>query len=319
VAQGTPATTPEWPAVPPDQGSWQTQAGQTYTLYAHVWNLGRAPILGVKVEFNVFNPTFTFDPSAALFTARARVDLGPRTSSECHKLVKCPVGWTPTVVNGGHECLIVRAASVGDTVGATHPFEPWGDRHVAQRNMHVIAAAAGGGDAKVLQGLLGSLEKTRAKGTRVQLLQVGAEGANAVRLVAPKLKVDPAVTSHVLAELGADGSLTLPAAASGAGPLQVARMLPSQLLPLAAVRAAAPKPVLAAAPAPNVAATAPLRVATSGATLATLLDHTTLLDPAITARVQAVPPPKAGFAQVLRFACYQGDQVVGGYTLVVTG
>jgi hypothetical protein len=31
------------------------------------------------------------------------------------------------------------------------------------------------------------------------------------------------------------------------------------------------------------------------------------------------PPPKSDEAQVLRLATYSGDQLVGGYTLVVTG
>jgi hypothetical protein len=318
IAEGAPTATPD---LPPDPGSGDVQPGSAYTLYAHVWNLGRAPILGVKVEFDVFNPSFLFEPSTALFRAMARVDLGPRTSAQCHRLVKCPTPWIPSGTPGPHQCLVVRVSSVGDTVGTSHPFDSWADRHVAQRNIHVLPAASSGGagGATNIQSLLASLEKTMPKGATVQLQQVGAEGADAVRLVAPKLKVDPAVTSLVLGELGPDGSLRLPAAASGAGPLQVARIVPGNLLPLTSVTSAAPKPVLAAAPAAPRAATETVQVAASGASLAALLDHTALLDPATAARLPALKPPGPGLAQVLRFACYQGTQLVGGYSLVVTG
>ena len=35
-------------------------AGKPHTLYAHVWNLGLAPLVGISVEFLVFNPSIAF-------------------------------------------------------------------------------------------------------------------------------------------------------------------------------------------------------------------------------------------------------------------
>jgi hypothetical protein len=255
----------------------------------------------------------------------ARVDLGPRTSAECHKLVKCPTAWTPNAADGPHQCLVVRVSAIGDTVNSQNSFDPRSDRHVAQRNVSVVDVR--NASAANIAGLMDSLQKTTPPGATVQLHQVGAEGANAVRLVAPNHTIDPAVTSLVLAELGADGSLRMPAPMKGAGPLQVARMVPANLLGLTGTTAVAPNPVVAAPKpvmvAPRIAVphatSEPIELAKSGGTIATLLDHTSLLDPATLARVPVLKPPGPGLAQVLRIVCHQGTQVVGGYTLVFAG
>ena len=68
------------------------------------------------------------------------VSLGARGSGRSHAVVKCPTAWVPTFVNGGHECLVVRVwDETSDGLG-TPPWDAALNRHVAQRNIHVVAA-----------------------------------------------------------------------------------------------------------------------------------------------------------------------------------
>ena len=305
------------PAVPPDHGGVVT-AGVPNTLYAHVWNLGRAPIAGVKVEFYWFNPSLGIVGANANLIGMVRVDLGPRSSPTCHKLVKCPRAWVPSVVNGGHECLVVRASAIGDYLNPAHEWDSWADRHVAQRNIHVALAQAD------MQRLLTSLEATRPAQTRTQLLQVGEHADIALRIAAPQLKLDTKVQTLVLAELEPDGSLHLSPTAAGTpggmAPVKPA-VAPAAVTVLGAARIN-PAALLAVKAAPAPPATAPQQtyvLAQSGANLQTLVGHFNLISPEVLKEVQLLKPPVKGEAQVLRIVSYRGDQMVGGYTVIVQG
>jgi hypothetical protein len=52
------------PALPPNAGG-SVQPGAPVTVYAHVGNLGRAPVVGARVEFSRFDRTFAFDDAHA--------------------------------------------------------------------------------------------------------------------------------------------------------------------------------------------------------------------------------------------------------------
>jgi hypothetical protein len=54
-------------------------------------------------------------------------------------VVKCPAAWTPTYVNGGHECLLVREWDNPSDLPGEPKFDASTNRHVAQRNIHVAA------------------------------------------------------------------------------------------------------------------------------------------------------------------------------------
>ena len=317
TAPGDPSVTP---AIPPDHGGVLT-AGLPRTIYAHVWNLGRAPIVGVKVEFYWFNPSLAIDGAHANLIGMTRVDLGPRSSTGCHRLVKCPSAWVPQIVNDGHECLVVRASAVGDNISASHPWDAWADRHVAQRNVWVVEVK------NDVTKLIKSLDATRLREARIQLVQVGEHADLTLRMVAPGLKVDPAVKTHVLAELRPDGSLHLPQTVTGtvgghapaalratdvhaaAQPFSVARVVPTNLLTIAT-----PHP-----PASRVKPAASTEIVGSGADLQHLLGHFTLLSPEVSRQVNQLKPPARSQAQVLRVISFKGDQMVGGYTVVVKG
>jgi hypothetical protein len=194
VAAGDPSSTP---AVPPNAGG-NPVVGQPNTLYAHVWNLGLAPLAGVSVEFLVFNPSISFAGQVPLFRAVTRVDLAGRSApTQCHKLVKCPKAWVPTVVNNGHECAIVRVSGVGDTLQPAHQFEPAFDRHVGQRNLNVEIY---GGNQ---QQLLSHLKETLPRGAQMTFQMVGQEAQNTVNLVAPGLRINPQIKTVPIESIGA--------------------------------------------------------------------------------------------------------------------
>ncbi|MEV8097737.1 hypothetical protein [Kitasatospora sp. NPDC085879] len=193
VAVGAPDSNP---AIPTTTRVSNPTVGKPHTLYAHAWNLGLAPAIGITVEFLVFNPSIAFDGQRPLFRAVTRVDLAGRTTpAECHRLVKCPTAWVPTSDNNGHECIIVRVSGVGDTLQPAHRFEPAFDRHVAQRNLQVSLF----GDNQ--SALLGSLSGTLPKGGRLKYVVAGAEAQQTVDLVAPGLLVDPRATPRVVQDI----------------------------------------------------------------------------------------------------------------------
>ena len=146
------------PPRPPELGQ-TALAGKPNTIYAHVWNFGIAQAPNVIVEFYWCDPSLGIGPSSANLIGQTMISLGARGSGRAHAVAKCPVGWVPTFVNGGHECLVVRVwEETSDGLG-TPPWDAALNRHVAQRNIHVIAAGDSGNqvrgfDQVALGGLL---------------------------------------------------------------------------------------------------------------------------------------------------------------------
>jgi hypothetical protein len=132
------------PSVPPDLGQ-TALAGKPTTLYAHVWNFGIAQAPNVVVEFYWCDPALGISASSSHLIGVTVVALGARGSGQSHAVVKCPVAWFPTFVNGGHECLLVRIwDETSDGLGDP-PWDASLNRHVGQRNIHVVAASANQG------------------------------------------------------------------------------------------------------------------------------------------------------------------------------
>jgi hypothetical protein len=125
------------PGVPAQLGQ-VALANQDNTVYAHVWNLGRAPAREVVVQFYWCNPALGFNPVGATQIGTTFATLGARGSGSCHAVVKCPVSWVPTFVNGGHECLLVRAWDVAADPMTTPEWDASQNRHLGQRNIHVV-------------------------------------------------------------------------------------------------------------------------------------------------------------------------------------
>jgi hypothetical protein len=136
IAQGDPVSSPE---IPPNQGPDSILGWRSYTIYAHVWNLGRAPTIGVKVEFYLNEGYGDLAPPSGGPLGVARVDLPPRSSLACHKLVRCPQAWNAEPIGGFHY-LIVRASAIGDSI-SNNPWDPSNNRHVAVRRINVYTIA----------------------------------------------------------------------------------------------------------------------------------------------------------------------------------
>lgn len=130
------------PPRPPELGQ-TALAGQPNTLYAHVWNFGLSSAPSVVVEFYWCDPSLGIGPSGAHLIGTTTLSLGARGSARNHAVAKCPTAWVPTFINGGHECLVVRVwDETSDGLG-TPPWDAALNRHVAQRNIHVVPAPGG--------------------------------------------------------------------------------------------------------------------------------------------------------------------------------
>jgi hypothetical protein len=146
------------PLMPPTTGG-VAQAESPNTLYAHVWNTGKAPAYRVRVEFYWFDPTLGISRPDANLIGAAYVDLGDRyshltewtvidrpygsfLSKGCHAIVKCPETWVPKFLNNGHECLVVRVFEPFMDGISRNEFSAQSNRHVGQRNIAVVQATS---------------------------------------------------------------------------------------------------------------------------------------------------------------------------------
>ncbi|MDP9094455.1 MAG: hypothetical protein M3N95_16340 [Actinomycetota bacterium] len=128
------------PDVPTALGQ-SADAGVENTLYAHVWNLGNAPAEGIVVEFYWLDPSLGVDAGGVHLIGQTVTSLGARSSGNAHRVVKCPEPWIATYANGGHECLLVRAWTLIDDQLGQPAWDASNNRHLGQRNIHVVSAA----------------------------------------------------------------------------------------------------------------------------------------------------------------------------------
>ncbi len=121
-------------------------AGQPNTMVARVFNLGAFQASPVQVDFYWGDPSLGLTPASMHLIGTAWTDV-PSLSSV---VVPCPVPWVPVIVNDGHECAIVNVSSwLADPIVA--PFDAVADRHVGQRNLHVVEPAAAQAEMYSLQ------------------------------------------------------------------------------------------------------------------------------------------------------------------------
>lgn len=127
-----PGTDPSGPAGTP-------VAGQTAYLWATVTNQGDLDVTQVQVDFWVANPSMQIRKSTSNHIGTAFVDVAAGASQDA----LCLVPWNVTLINGGHECVVVEASSPADPLSPP-PADP--DvldaptyRQIAQRNLSVAA------------------------------------------------------------------------------------------------------------------------------------------------------------------------------------
>lgn len=116
-------------------------AGMNAFVWARVHNLGDTQATNAEVRFYWADPSTAFDRNTAHYIGSSFVTLAPGSEAD----VLCLSPWVPEYVNNGHECLLAEAFQiVSDPLPTSPAFNVPTDRHVAQRNLTVGAAAATG-------------------------------------------------------------------------------------------------------------------------------------------------------------------------------
>jgi hypothetical protein len=129
------------PGNDPEGPSGVPIVGAPAFLWARVWNNGSNSVQDATVRFYWADPSTGFDRNTAHLVGTSFVSLGAGEVAE----TLCLQPWIPEFVNDGHECVLAEAFHVpGDPLPSTPEFNVPTDRHVAQRNLSVVLAAANG-------------------------------------------------------------------------------------------------------------------------------------------------------------------------------
>jgi hypothetical protein len=180
-------------------------AGDTASLWARVHNEGDVDVSGVAVDFWVADPSTQIRRSTAHHIGTAYADIAAGDTQD----VLCLVAWQVTIVNGGHECVVVEASSPADPLqpppADPDELDPPTYRQIAQRNLSVaiaaqerwtqlaLSVAAGRRSAKTVE-----LEATAgAELSRTQLATLGIEGHRPVG----SERVSLSLTANVAADV----------------------------------------------------------------------------------------------------------------------
>jgi hypothetical protein len=128
------------PGTDPGGAPGQPTASQEAHLWARVRNNGDQGTGNIRVRFYAANPAVGFDRSTATLVGTAFVTLAAGQVQD----VLCPTPWFPAYVNNGHGCVLAEAFhTVLDPLPGSQAFDVPNDRHVAQRNLTILAAGGG--------------------------------------------------------------------------------------------------------------------------------------------------------------------------------
>jgi hypothetical protein len=166
----------------------QVGLGRPATLYAHVWNLGKAAAFRVRVEFYAGDIAFHSPPSDYGLVGAAWVDLADRftyypqwiiqdgpsgqyLSRGNHVVVKCPQTWVPQA--SGQWQFVVRAFDPILDAIPQNSFASTDDRHVALQGATLVKAASPAQiDLPVKLGFLPYPADVTIETTRIPLAEV---------------------------------------------------------------------------------------------------------------------------------------------------
>lgn len=130
------------------QGINQPVAGEANRMFARINNRGRMDAGWVHVRFWWANPSLAITEANAHLVGTADISVPSGQS----RVVECPTPWVPVIENGGHECILTEAwAPELDPLIA--PLEPVTDRHVGQKNLHVIQVVSGASFRFILEAM----------------------------------------------------------------------------------------------------------------------------------------------------------------------
>jgi len=131
------------PGADPNGSPGSPIAGKPAYLWAEVSNTGDTPAQGTRIDFYWADPSAQVVVGVATQIGSAFVDLDPGDTQD----VLCLVPWVPTIVNGGHECILAVAHASGDANPIPDPlpngfaFDPPSHDQIAQLNVTVLAAS----------------------------------------------------------------------------------------------------------------------------------------------------------------------------------
>lgn len=275
------------PAIPKTLGSVAV-ANQPNTLYAHVWNFGHGAACEALVEFYWCDPSLGINAGSANLIAQTTVTLGAKGSGHAHAVVKCPVPWRPAFLNGGHECLVVRLWDNPSDMCGMPTFDAASNRHIGQRNIHVVMAGA-----------------SPAQPTRAKALPGRAGAATAP---APNLK---ALAMPLILRVGALYQ----------EPAQITvERIPAHDMPWLQLRSGE-RGRFPATATPTGAAllSSPFAAGSGPSMLGLSAKHCVSGEDQAVAFTTSDAAPEKGQAHVYRISATQGGVLCGGYTVVVMG
>lgn len=112
----------------------QAKAGVDNQLDVTVTNLGGITAPAAFVDVFMCGPTTGWTPATASLVASGVLSVPGYGNATAH------FSWNPPPSEAGHRCLMARVSSVitGDTYTDPTIFDVLNDRHIAQRNIHVI-------------------------------------------------------------------------------------------------------------------------------------------------------------------------------------
>lgn len=201
VSLEIPDGTPWWesmaiwtvPGTDPSGPQGQPVAGQPCYVWAHVLNTGNSPVENATVNFYWANPGVGFDRTTATPIGTAFVSLGAGDAAD----VLCLTAWIPAFVNGGHECVLAEAFHPSfDPLPSGSAFNVPADRHVAQRNLSVLAM----GGARVFSFPFEIYNPTRV--AHEFTIRVQSAPPEALESAARRLGIAPPKQPGKLTELG---------------------------------------------------------------------------------------------------------------------
>ncbi len=123
----------------------QPEVGKTYRVWAKVENITvGTPMDAVDavVSFYWADPSTVVTLATATLIGTATVTLPPGNTD-----VECPIDWSPSWVNNGHECLVATVDHPADPItpplGGAAAFDPPNHRQIAQLNLSVLLPLPG--------------------------------------------------------------------------------------------------------------------------------------------------------------------------------
>lgn len=139
LAAGLPFwTSPDITIVKPDgTRGGEAVAGATNQVEVAVTNKGGIPAVDAYVDAFVADPSTSFTPATAAPIG------GTFVTVQGYSVASVSFPWVPGAAAAGHRCLLARVSLVvpPDTYLNGAVFDVVGDRHVAQRNIHVVSLA----------------------------------------------------------------------------------------------------------------------------------------------------------------------------------